>query len=251
MKLNKLALGALFISTCTMTEVTVFKDGLVEYYGKQGAIVASGNAKGVLPISMMSGENGSYGVGAYDGLDGEITIFEGKPYVTKVRGDAFIMDHTSNGSAIFAGWTKNSQWRDEQPVPADVKTYYDLQHFIKARATAVGIDTNTTPFPFLMTGKAAELKWHINVDRTEGKPLTRELFKKSKANYVMNDEEVNIVGFYSEKHRGVFIGTYAPAMQGKDIKNALHIHFVSKDGKSAGHIDHVTFDGGMTLRLPK
>ena len=70
------------------------KEGLVEYYGKQGAIAAFGKAEGVLPIADMSGANGVYGVGAYRGLDGEITIFEGKPYVTRVRGDGFIVDNS-------------------------------------------------------------------------------------------------------------------------------------------------------------
>jgi len=229
---------------------THHKDGLVEYDGKQGAIVASGKTEGILPIAEMSGANGAYGVGACEGLDGEITIFEGKSYVTRVRDDGFIMDNSQNGMAIFGAWTKNMQWRDE-PVPADVKTYDDLQRFVKARATAAGIDTSSTPFPFLVTGKPAELKWHINVDRTGGKPITRELFRQSKANYVIKNEEVNIVGFYSEKHHGVFIGTYAPAIKEKDTKNAIHIHLVSKDGKSAGHIDDLTFEGGMTLRLPQ
>lgn len=254
MKMLKLALGPIFLTTFLVTGVVaaaiIAKDGLVEYAGKQGEIVKSGKTEGILPIAEMSGANGVYGVGAYEGLDGEITIFEGKPYVTKVRGDGFVMDNSQNGKAIFGAWTKNTQWRDE-PVPTDVKTYYDLQRFIKERANAAGIDTISTPFPFLLTGKAAELKWHINVDRTEGKPLTRELFKKSKDNYVMKNEEVNIVGYYSEKHHGVFIGTYAPAMKDKDVKNALHIHVVSKDGKSAGHIDHLSLAGSMTLRLPE
>jgi hypothetical protein len=57
----------------------------------------------------------------------------------------------------------------------------------------------------LLTGKPAELQWHINVDRTGGKPITRELFRQSKANYVIKNKEVDIVGFYSEKHRAILM----------------------------------------------
>lgn len=251
MKKTTFIFSALFITACAIAGTfQASKDGLIEYHGKQGAIVATGKTEGTLPIAAMSGENGTYGVGAYAGLDGEITIFEGKPYVTQVRGDTYTMDHSRDGMAIFAGWTKNSQWHEE-PVPADVTSYLDLQNFVKARAEAAGIDTSNTPFPFLLSGTPAELKWHINVDRTEGKPLNKELFKKSKANYVMKNEPVDIVGFYSEKHHGVFIGTYSPAITDKSVKNALHIHLVSKDRKSAGHIDNIRFDGRMTLRLPR
>ena len=243
-------LSALLAACATAVTVPSIREGLVEYYGKQSSIVATGKKEGTVPIAAMSGAHGAYGLGAYEGLDGEITIYEGKPYVTKVRGNGYIMEHGQDGKAIFAAWTRNTQWRDE-PVPAEVKTYLDLQRFVKARATAAGIDTASAPFPFLLSGTPAEIKWHINVDRTEGKPVNAELFKKSKDNYVMKSQPVDIVGFYSEKHLGAFIGTYVPAIKEKDVKNAIHVHLVTKDGKSAGHIDDIAFGGGMTLRLPR
>ncbi|MBI4753998.1 MAG: hypothetical protein HY778_00930 [Betaproteobacteria bacterium] len=240
--------GAAAVAACATATIPAVKEGLVEHYGAQKTIFETGKAEGRVPLAAMSGANAAYGVGAYAGLDGEIAVFEGKPYVTKVRGNGFTMDHSQDGAAIFSAWTKNTQWRDE-PVPAEVKTYLDPQRHVKARAAAAGIDT-AAPFPFLLSGAPAELKWHINVDLTEGKPIDRQLFAKSKANYVMKNEPVDIVGFYSEKHPGVFISAYAPAIKEKDVNNTIHTHLVSKDGKSAGHIDDLAFSGGMTLRLP-
>jgi acetolactate decarboxylase len=237
------------LAACATATIPAVREGLVEHYGSQKTIFDTGKAEGRVPLAAMSGANGAFGVGAVAGLDGEITVYEGKPFVTKVRGSGFTMDHGHDHAAIFAVWTKNTQWRDE-PLPNDIKTYLDLQRHVKARAAAAGIDM-AKPFPFLLTGVPAELKWHINVDLTEGKPVSRELFAKSKANYVMKNQPVDIVGFYSEKHPGIFISAYAPAIKEKDVKNAIHIHLVTKDGKSAGHIDDLTFSGGMTLRLPK
>jgi acetolactate decarboxylase len=247
-KRTTVLLSALLAACATVT-IPAVREGLVEHYGSQKTIFDTGKAEGRVPLAAMSGANGAFGVGAAAGLDGEITVYEGKPFVTKVRGSGFTMDHGHGHAAIFAVWTKNTQWRDE-PLPESVKTYLDLQRHVKARAAAAGIDM-TKPFPFLLTGTPAELKWHINVDLTEGKPVTRELFAKSKANYVMKNQPVDIVGFHSEKHPGVFISAYAPAIKEKDVKNAIHIHLVAKDGKSAGHIDDLTFSGGMTLRLPR
>ena len=241
--------GAITVAACATATVPAVKDGLVEYYGSQKNIFATGKAEGQVPLAAMSGANGAFGVGAYEGLDGEITVFDGKVYVTKVRGNGFTMDHSQNGAAIFSVWTKNTQWRDE-PVPPDVKGYLDLQRHVKARAAAAGIDVSK-PFPFLLAGTPAEVKWHINVDLTEGKHIDNKLFAKSKANYVMKNEPVDIIGFHSEKHPGVFISAYAPAIKEKDVKNTIHFHMVSKDGKSAGHIDDITLGAGMTLRLPK
>lgn len=241
--------GACTLAACATATIPAAREGLVEYYGSQKNIFDTGKAEAKVPLAAMSGPEASFGVGAVAGLDGEITVFEGKPYVTKVRGKEFTMDHGHDHAAVFSVWTKNTQWRDE-PLPVSVKSYLDLQRHVKARAAAAGIDTSQ-PFPFLLAGTPAELKWHINVDLTEGKPIDRQLFAKSKANYTMKNQPVDIVGFHSEKHPGVFISAYAPAIKEKDVKNTIHIHLVSKDGKSAGHIDDIMMGTGMMLRLPK
>jgi len=192
----------------------------------------------------------SFGVGAVAGLDGEITVYQGKSYVTKVRGKDYTMDHGHEHGAVFAVWTQQSKWREE-PVPAEVKGYRQLQDFVKARAVAAGIDVSK-PFPFQLAGAPAEVKWHINVDLTEGKPIDSQLFAKSKANYIAKNQPMDIIGFYSEKHPGVFISAYAPAIPKESgLKNAIHIHLVSRDGKAAGHIDNITLAPGMVLRLPQ
>lgn len=252
MKMHYLALGAILLAGGAVAEehLHVQKDGLVEYYGSQAAIAQSGKTEGDLPIAEMSGDNATFGVGACNHLDGEITIAESQPYVTRVRDDKFIMEHSGDGKAIFGAWTKNKEW-NEVAVPAEVESYLDLQRFVRDRARAAGVDTSSTPFPFLLKGKPAYVKWHINVNRTDGRPMRRKLFARSKEFYELEEEKVTIVGFYSEKHHGQFIGTYSPAIKDKDVKNAIHIHVVSADGDAAGHIDDVKFDGGMTLFLPK
>jgi acetolactate decarboxylase len=226
------------------------KEGLVEYVGAQKDIFVSGKAVSVVSLEDLSGRKGLYAMGPIDGLDGEITIFDSKPYITKVRGNDFVMDNTFKHSAFFLVWSEQTKWEDV-PVPATVKGYVDLQQFVKAQAQAAGIDV-TKPFPFLLTGAPLEIKWHINVDRTEGKPITKELFVKSKAPFVTRNELVDIIGFYSDHHVGVFLAEYAPAIkEGSGIKNAIHIHLITRTGKASGHIDDLTLGEGMVLRLPK
>ena len=227
----------------------VHHEGLVEYGGSQKSMFETGKAEGVVPLADMSGSAATFGVGAAAGLDGEITVLRGSPYVTKVRGDNYALDHEPNQSAVFAVWTTQSQWV-EQAIPADVVTYQELQRLIRDRAISAGIDV-AKPFPFLLTGTPAEVKWHINVDRTEGKPIDSQLFSKSKASFVAVNQAMDIVGFYSENHPGIFISVLAPGIKDKDVKNAIHIHMVTRDSKSAGHIDDVALANGMKLFLPK
>ena len=119
--------GAIAVAACATVTVPAVKDGLVEYYGAQKNIFATGKAEGQVPLAAMSGANGAFGVGAYEGLDGEITVFDGKPYVTKVRGSGYTMDHGQDGAAIFSVWHNvsgsllASYWsrRSVEPKPAE------------------------------------------------------------------------------------------------------------------------------------
>ena len=226
------------------------KEGLIEYVGAQKEIFKTGKAASVVSLEDLADRKGLYAMGPIDGLDGEITIFDSKPYITKVRGNDFTLDKTFKHGAFFLVWTENQNWVDV-PLPATVKGYVDLQKFVKEQAQKAGVDV-TKPFPFLMAGTPTEIKWHINVDRTEGKPITKELFAKSKQGYVEKNEPVDIIGFYAEGHPGEFISQYAPAIkEGSGMQNFIHIHLVSKTSKAAGHIDDITFGDGMVLRLPK
>lgn len=230
--------------------VNSINEGLIEYIGAQRDIFKTGKAASVVSLEALSGRKGLYAVGPIDGLDGEITIFDSKPYITKVRGKDFTVDHSYNYGAFFLVWTEQTKWHDV-PIPNTVKGYVDLQQFVKAQAQIAGIDV-TKPFPFLLVGTPAEIEWHINVDRTEGKPITRELFLKSKEPFVTQNEPVDIIGFYAVHHAGVFLPSDKPKfMEGTDAQNVIHIHLVSKTSKAAGHIDNITLGDDMVLRLPK
>jgi acetolactate decarboxylase len=226
------------------------KEGIVEYAGAQKEIFKSGTANSVLSLEEFAGKKGLYAIGPVEGLDGEITIFDSKPYISKVRGSDYLVDTTLKHGAIFLVWTEQSAWQDI-PVPPSVKSYPDLQRFVKEQARCSGLDT-TKAFPFLLAGSPTEVKWHINIDRSEGKPITRELFAKSKAGYVAKNEPVDIIGFYAENHPGEFISQYAPAItEDSGETNAIHIHLVSRASKAAGHIDDITLGADTVLRLPK
>jgi len=246
---NVLIAVGLLVSACATTALPGVKEGLVEFAGGQNAIFETGKADPVLNLRDLQDIKGLYAIGPVAGLDGEITIFDSKPHVSRVHGSGYAVDHAWNDGAIFLVWSSQRNWKDV-PIPAGTGGYLDLQKFVKAQAAANGIDTSK-PFPFLLAGTPAEIKWHINVDRSEGKPITPELFAKSKAGYVTKGEPVDIVGFYSERHPGIFISKYAPAIQADSGQtNAIHIHLVSRKTEATGHIDDIKLGDGLILRLP-
>lgn len=70
--------------------------------------------------------------------------------------------------------------------------------------------------------------------------------------FITKNEPVDIIGFYSEGHSGVFLSQYAPAIKKESgMKNAIHIHLVSRTSKASGHIDDLTLGENIVLRLPE
>jgi acetolactate decarboxylase len=243
-----IALGTMLTAYAAI--VGARKAGMVEYVGAQRDVFTTGKAASVVSLEDLAGHKGLYAMGPIDGLDGEITVFDSKPYITKVRGADYIAENTWKHGAFFLVWTEQQNWTDV-PLPATVKGYVDLQKFVKEQAQKAGIDI-TKPFPFLLSGTPVEIKWHINVDRTEGKPITKESFFKSKQPFVTKNEPVDIIGFYAEHYDGVFLTKYTRVIkEGSGMENAIHIHLVSRTSKASGHIDDITFGDGMVLRLPK
>ncbi len=109
----------------TASAINSIKEGLIEYIGAQRDIFKTGKAASVISLESLADRPGLFAVGPVDGLDGEITIFDSKPYITQVRGSDFIMDNTFKHGAFFLVWTEQSKWQDV-PIPNTVKGYVDL-----------------------------------------------------------------------------------------------------------------------------
>src|ERR1700757_4285975 len=86
------------------------KEGLVEYVGAQKTIFTTGKAESVVSLEDLAGRKTLYAMGPIDGLDGEITIFDSKPSITKVRGKDYVVDNTFKHGAFFLVWTEQSKW---------------------------------------------------------------------------------------------------------------------------------------------
>jgi len=66
------------------------------------------------------------------------------------------------------------------------------------------------------------------------------------------NEPVDILGFYSDYHAGVFMTQFVPAIKkGSGMENALHILLISRTSKASGHINDINLGERMILRLPK
>lgn len=104
-------------AACATSLVQPTKDGLVEYAGSQKTIFDTGKAEQTVSVATMAACADSFSVGAVAGLDGEITVYQGKPYVTKVRGDGYTVDRGHEHGAVFAA-VSGVSWTAVGDTPA-------------------------------------------------------------------------------------------------------------------------------------
>ena len=128
---------------------------------------------------------------------------------------------------------------EEFPVPNDIRSFEQLEDFIKKTANENGVDANT-PFPFLLDGTAPSLDWHIINWKDGDTEHSHDKHIKSGLHGILENIPVNILGFYSSHHRAVFT----------HHTTNIHAHFKTAKTPFGGHVDDLELGEGMVLKLP-
>ena len=178
-----------------------------------------------------------YAVGPLAGLRGEITVVDGRPYVSRVEDGRIVVDPSFHHEAAFLVWAEIARWHDLD-IPDTMLDDRGLEDFVVERSRESGMAIEM-PFAFVVTGMAARVSLHI-LDRRYDRPHSRERHEEIKVPFAIERCAVEVVGFCSQRHAGIFV----PAGR------RTHMHVCSRDGAVAGHVDDLRLGPGMTLRLP-
>ncbi len=200
--------------------------------------IMSGDLSASASLDTIAEKDNLYALGALAQLKGEIQVFNGTPFISSAHEREVAIDTTFSKKAALLVYANVPAWK-EIKIPAAIHTQERLEAFIKENAALLKIDTSV-PFPFLLEGNASSLSWHIINWPDDDTLHTHQKHKESGLNGVLTDTQVNVLGFYSEKHKGVFT----------HHSTNLHMHFKTEDGLLAGHLDAIEMSGGMLLKLP-
>ncbi len=183
-----------------------------------------------------------YAVGPLENLQGEVTIWDGKPLISRVvevsKDDRVKVDSSLVGKACFLVYGQAQSWK-ESKLDSSL-TAKQVDQVVKDAATKYGINTDK-PFPFLIEGVAKSARYHV-MNRTESAPPTpgSESHEKSKVRFTLQDTPVSILGFYSEHHQAIFT----------HHSSFVHMHVKAADDKIAGHLETIDLEPGARLFLP-
>lgn len=204
--------------------------------GAMKNVMKKGELFGTIHLDTLSPKKHLYGMGPLAFLKGEILIFDGITYSSKVVSKSKMsIAEDDDIQAPFFAYATIEQWQ-EVALPDSVRTIETLAGFLD-QYTA-GTDA---PFMFRLEGTISNAIIHI-VNLPDGATVASpEQAHEGKTNYALKKTEVDILGFFSRNHQSIF--THHDTF--------LHLHLISKDRKKMGHLDELNFkQGTMKLYLP-
>lgn len=233
----------ILIFTLTMTFFNITVNGQkttwkVENAGAMREMFETGNVAGKTEISKIISQKNLYAVGPLENLSGEIMIWNGKVLTSFMNDKSVKVETNPNAKAVFFVWANVEKWC-EIIVPNTIKTYDELEEFIAESAEKFNLNS-AEPFPFLLKGKFQSVEWHINDYKSDGTKLTREKHDLLKYKSKSENTKLEMLGFYSPKHQGVFT----------HHTRTTHIHTTDKKKSFIGHVDDLKIGEKVKLFLP-
>ncbi len=231
-----LFLFAAFLCVCCQTPLPHFE---VHHRGALRTLMHKGDLRATVALDTLQHLPHLYALGALENLKGEILIYDNKAFVSFVQDSAVTVSNNFTHKAALLVYAQITQWREIE-IEEELANADALEAFVVQAAQQQGLNV-AAPFPFLLTGTVAALDWHV-INWAEGDTVhTHAKHKASGMHGRLEHAAVEILGFYSDRHQGVFTH--------HDSK--LHLHAKTAAGDFAGHVDELQIRGAMRLLLPK
>ena len=207
----------------------------IKIVGAMKNVMWKGDLDGIIKLDSIENKTGLYGIGPESYLSGEILIHNGQTYISRVISDSTMsVEKTIDASAPFFVYGNVNEW-EEIDFPKNIVSIKDFEKYLDAKTI-----TAKRPFAFKLVGQVENAKIHI-VNLPKGiKVSSPEDAHQRQTDYKLEKEIVEIVGFFSTEHKGVF--THHDSF--------LHMHLITADESKMGHLDELEI-GKMKLYLPK
>jgi len=230
MKLNYALL--LFLAHTSFAQLPVVRHtGAMSQMGKD-------NFKATVLLDTLPARKNLFGIGPYGKMQGEITVLDGKPYLSQVQADGTAtISQNWQAEAPFFVYASVPRWKSYQ-LNVEIKNINELQRAIEELATQNGYGLST-PFPFRINGTFTELTTHVVTPRSADVAGYKP--GRNQENYSLSKEKGELLGFYSQQHQGIY--THKDAY--------IHVHFINSKKTIMGHVDKIAVaKSKLTVMFP-
>lgn len=232
-KRTLLSMAALLLSSCSAPA----PEYTVEHRGALQTMMRMGDLRGVIALDTLQYVPHLFALGALENLKGEVLIYDGKAFVATVQSSSVVVTRDFNHKAALLVYTQIENWREIE-VPPEVQSAAEFEALLLQKAEQRGLKLDE-PLPFRLEGKAS-VDWHV-IDWAAGDTIhTHEKHRTSGLHGHLENEAVEILGFYSNKHHGIF------THRGSN----LHLHVKTASGNLTAHVDEIANLQALKLLMP-
>ena len=169
---------------------------------------------------------------------GEVSIYDSIPLISQVQGGQVDVTIDFYRHAAFLVYAIVEDWR-RVTVPEPIETEQQLGN----QLGGLGRDKRHRR----RSAICVLIEWALSRRRPsmscviEGRGrYNAELHEKSKVRFPIANESVEVVGFYSRHHRGIFTPR----------DSNFHMHVRTLDNRFSGHLEVFNWEHGVMLYLP-
>jgi len=211
---------------------------IVGYKGALKNIMHKGDLSAKADLANYKATEHLYAIGALENLKGEILILDSRSFISSVDDQKLTINDSFDHKASLLVYASVDKWKSFD-IPDNVSTYEDLEKHVEQIAKGNGINTDE-PFPFLIKGMAKSFDWHV-IDWKDGDTEhSHEKHINSGLHGTKTEQTVDILGFYSNSHHAVFT----------HHTTNMHLHVKTTNNSISGHLDGITLDKDMILKIP-
>jgi len=179
---------------------------------------------GVQPVGELR-KHGDFGIGTFDGLDGEMIVLDGEVYQARADGGVYVIG-------------------DSTTTPLATVTYFD-------RDMAVTTDNmmNFSVFSSVMSARlpSQNMVYAVRMHGTFPSMKVRAIPHQHKPYPTLTDAAKNQSVYTYPDATGTVVGFYTPAFfKGLNVVG-YHLHFISDDRHTGGHILDFTLPANATV----
>ena len=193
-------------------------------------VMWKGDLGGKISTDSLNHSN-AYGLGPIEYLKGEVLLFEGRTFISKVIDSiSHQVSQVNSIKAPFFVYSNESDLNSFSVAPSElslksVEELIDTLYFDFEKPLLVRID-----------GVFQDVTVH-SVNLPEGNSVSSpDQAHKGLTQYTYKNLSGSIIGFFSRKHKAIF--THHDSF--------LHAHFISDDRYIMGHVDSVLFNSDST-----
>ena len=181
---------------------------------------------GVQPVGEIK-QHGDFGIGTFDGLDGEMIVLDGKVYQARADGAVYPVP-------------------DTMTTPLATVTYFESDRVVKTdrRMNLTGLsDALSAQLP------SQNMIYAVKIHGTFPEMTVRAIPRQEKPYPTLTIAAKNQSVYTYKNANGTVVGFYTPVFfKGLNVAG-FHLHFISDDKKTGGHILDMTAGPGTVAEL--